>query len=438
MIDRYTRPEMGNIWSENNKFQKWLDVELAVCEAYASEGKIPNSAWQNIKEKAGFDLERIREIEAITNHDVIAFLTNVAEYVGPDSRFIHFGMTSSDVLDTALALQIVEAGQLLVDDVSALLQVLARRSIEFKKTPCIGRTHGVHSEPITFGLKLALWYSEFLRHKERLEQAINGMRVGTISGAVGTFAYIEPRIEELACMRMGLKPAPISTQIIQRDRHAHFISTLALIAASVEKIAIEIRALQKTEVQEVEEYFSKGQKGSSAMPHKRNPILCERITGLARVMRGNALAALENVSLWHERDISHSSVERIIFPDSCIGLDYMLNKMVAVLDSMRVYPEIMMSNIGRTKGLIFSQALLLRLTEKGMTRDGAYQLVQQLAHEIWNKDVEFKSVVCESEKIRSHLSLGEIEDCFDLDKNLRHVDTIFERLGLGSTKGGSS
>ena len=431
MIARYTRPEMGKIWTEENKFQKWLDVELAVCEAYAETEKIPSSAWMNIREKARFNVDRILEIEAETNHDVIAFLTNVAEYVGPDSRYIHYGMTSSDVLDTAFALQIVESGNLLLADIQSVLSVLKRRALEFKNTPCIGRTHGVHSEPITFGLKLAIWYSEFRRHEKRLVNALEDIRVGKISGAVGTFAYIDPLIEEKACAKLGLKPDEISNQIIQRDRHAHFMTTIALIASTLEKVAIEIRALQKTEVLEVEEYFAKGQKGSSAMPHKRNPITCERISGLARLLRGNALAALENVPLWHERDISHSSVERVIFPDSCIVLDYILTKTKDVIDRLLVYPDTMLNNLEKTNGLVFSQALLLKLTEKEVSREEAYRIVQSLAHSIWNKsNVAFKQVVLESEEIHSYISKDEIDTCFDLQNNLRHVNTIFERIGL--------
>ncbi len=431
MIDRYTLPKMGKIWTEENKFQKWLDVELAVCEVFAETEKIPSSAWINIREKARFNVDRILEIEAEINHDVIAFLTNVAEYVGPDSRYIHYGMTSSDVLDTALALQIVESGNLLLADIKGVLSVLKRRALEFKNTPCIGRTHGVHSEPITFGLKVALWYSEFKRHEKRLVNAIEDMRVGKISGAVGTFAYIDPQIEEKACAKLGLKPAEISNQIIQRDRHAHFMTAVALIASTLEKVSIEIRALQKTEVLEVEEYFAKGQKGSSAMPHKRNPIICERISGMARLMRGNALAALENVPLWHERDISHSCVERVIFPDSCIILDYILNKMKDVIDRLLVYPDTMLNNLQKTKGLIFSQALLLKLTEKEVSREKAYEIVQSLAHSIGNKNtVDFKQVVLESEEIHSYISKDEIDTCFDLKNNLKHVNTIFERIGL--------
>ncbi|HDL17889.1 MAG TPA: adenylosuccinate lyase [Bacteroidetes bacterium] len=430
MIDRYTRPEMGRIWSEQNKYQKWLDVELAVCEVYMEMGKIPRESFEVIRKKADFDVTRILEIEKTTNHDVIAFLTNVAENVGADSRFIHHGMTSSDVLDTAMAMQIHQAGKLLLADLQQLRGTLGERAVEFKDTPCIGRSHGVHAEPVTFGLKLALWYEETGRHIDRLQQANEMLRVGKISGAVGTFAYVDPEVEERACAKLGLNPAPISTQIIQRDRHAQFITTLSLIAATLEKMATEIRALQKTEVLEAEEYFSKGQKGSSAMPHKRNPITCERITGLARLLRGNTVAALENVTLWHERDISHSSVERVIFPDSCITLDYMLNKMNKLIENLLVYPENMLRNLNLTQGLIFSQGLLLKLTDKGLTREDAYQQVQKLAHSIWNRKQDFETVVLASEKVKQYLSEDEIRSCFDLKINLRHVDTIFKRLGL--------
>lgn len=434
MIDRYTRPEMGKIWSEQNKFQKWLDVELAVCEVFAEQGKIPQDSFQTIRDRAKFDVKRILEIEAVTNHDVIAFLTNVAENVGPDSRFIHYGMTSSDVLDTALAMQIHESGKLIMENLVKLKDVLGRRAVEFKDTPCIGRSHGVHAEPITFGLKLALWYDEMRRQIKRLEFANEMIRVGKISGAVGTFAFIDPEIEERACEKLGLQPAPISTQIIQRDRHAQFISTLALIAASLEKIATEIRALQKTEVLEVEESFARGQKGSSAMPHKRNPITCERISGMARLIRGNSIAALENVILWHERDISHSSVERVIFPDSCIAIDYMLSKMIKLMENLQVYPENMKKNLELTRGLIFSQALLLKLTDKGMVREDAYKVVQQLSHSIWNSEKKFHDVVRESGEIKKHLSENEIDSCFDLNINLRNVDQIFKRVGLTGVK----
>ena len=430
MIARYTRPEMGKIWSEENKFGKWLEVELAVCEAYAERGEIPAPAWEKIRTRARFDVQRVQEIEETTHHDVIAFLTNLAENIGPESRYVHMGMTSSDMLDTAMALLMHEAGQLLFHDLQQLRDVLARRAVEFKDTPCIGRTHGVHAEPITFGLKLGLWYDEVRRHLERLEAAITSISVGQISGAVGTFAFIEPEIEEKVCKKLGLQPALVSSQIVQRDRYAHFLTTLALIAASLEKFATEIRALQRTEILEAEEYFAKGQKGSSAMPHKRNPIICERIAGMARLMRGNALAAMENVALWHERDISHSSVERVIVPDSTIILDYMLNKMTNLIDRLLVYPENMLKNLHLTRGLVHSEAILLALTEKGMTREEAYGVVQQNAHRIWNTGEQFKDAILQDEQVKQYLSTEEIEACFDLKKNLRHVDYIFKRVGL--------
>ena len=430
MISRYTRPEMGRIWTEENKFQKWLDVEIASCEAQAELGRIPKAAVKTIRERARFEVDRIEEIEREVNHDVIAFLTNVAEHVGPDSRFIHLGMTSSDVLDTANGLLLKEAGQLLLADLQKLREVLARRAVEFKDTPSIGRTHGVHAEPITFGLKLALWYEETNRNIRRLKEAVRSVSVGKISGAVGTFAHLDPRVEELVCQKLGLEPEPVSNQIVQRDRYAEFLSTLAIIASSLEKFATEIRALQKTEVLEVEEYFSKDQKGSSAMPHKRNPITCERIAGMARVLRGNALAGFENITLWHERDISHSSVERIILPDSTIALDYMLNKMIHVIETLQVYPNNMLRNLKLTHGIIFSQPLLLQLVEKGLTREKAYRMVQQRAHKAWAENKEFKEAVSNDPEIRKYLSGAEIERIFDLKNNLRNVDTIFRRIGL--------
>jgi len=430
MISRYTRPEMGRIWTEENKFQKWLDVEIASCEAQAELGRIPKAAVKTIRERARFEVDRIEEIEREVNHDVIAFLTNVAEHVGPDSRFIHLGMTSSDVLDTANGLLLKEAGQLLLADLQKLREVLARRAVEFKDTPSIGRTHGVHAEPITFGLKLALWYEETNRNIRRLKEAVRSVSVGKISGAVGTFAHLDPRVEELVCRKLGLEPEPVSNQIVQRDRYAEFLSTLAIIASSLEKFATEIRALQKTEVLEVEEYFSKDQKGSSAMPHKRNPITCERIAGMARVLRGNALAGFENITLWHERDISHSSVERIILPDSTIALDYMLNKMIHVIETLQVYPNNMLRNLKLTHGIIFSQPLLLQLVEKGLTREKAYRMVQQRAHKAWAENKEFKEAVSNDPEIRKYLSGAEIERIFDLKNNLRNVDTIFRRIGL--------
>ena len=430
MIERYTLPEMGRIWSQENRYQKWLDVELAVCEVQAERGIIPADAWKAICSKAAFDSKRIDEIEAVVHHDVIAFLTSVAEHVGPDSRYIHLGMTSSDVLDTATSLQLREAGDLLIKKLQSLQKALAKRALEFKDTVCIGRSHGVHAEPTTFGLKMALWYDEVGRHLKRVEEAIDTIRVGKVSGAVGTFAHLDPEVEEAACAKLDLRPAPVSTQVVQRDRHATFLNTLAVVGATLEKIAVEIRHLQRTEVLEAEEFFSKGQKGSSAMPHKRNPITCERITGLARLLRTNALAAVENVALWHERDISHSSVERVILPDSTILLDYMLNKSIDLIDRLLVYPEAMTKNLERTQGLIYSQAVLLALVQKGLTREDAYKRVQDTAMACWKSGERFEDSVRKSKDITSVLSSKEMEACFDLKHQLRNVDHIFKRVGI--------
>ena len=430
MIERYTLPEMGSIWTQENKYKKWLDVELAVCEVQAGRGVIPKAAWDEIREKANFDVKRVDEIEAETHHDVIAFLTSVAEFVGPSSRYIHLGMTSSDMLDTATSLQCKEAGAILIKDMEELRSVLKRRALEYKDTVCIGRSHGIHAEPTTFGLKLALWYDEAGRNLNRLNDAIEGISVGKISGAVGTFAHLDPEVEEQVCKRLGIQPAPVSTQVVQRDRHAHFLNTLAVIAASLEKIAVEIRHLQRTEVLEAEEYFSKGQKGSSAMPHKRNPITCERITGLARLLRTNALAGMENVALWHERDISHSSVERVILPDSTILLNYILRKTIALIDRLLVYPENMKKNLEKTRGLIYSQPLLLSLIQNNITREEAYRLVQDVAMICWKSGENFQETVLKDGKIRKVLSEEDIKKCFDLKIQLRNVNTIFKRTGI--------
>jgi adenylosuccinate lyase len=421
---------MGRIWSQENRYKKWLDVELAVCQVQADRGLIPTEDWKQIKKKAAFDSKRIEEIEAVVHHDVIAFLTSVAEKVGPSSRYIHIGMTSSDVLDTATSIQLKESGEILIKYVEKLLCVLKRRAIEFKDTVCIGRSHGIHAEPTTFGLKLALMYMELKRNLHRLQRAIENISVGKISGAVGTFAHLDPEVEEKACSLLGLKPALISTQVIQRDRHAYFLATLAIIAATLEKIAIEIRHLQRTEVLEVEEFFTKGQKGSSAMPHKRNPIICERIAGLARLIRSNAMAGFENVALWHERDISHSSVERVILPDSTILLDYMIQKMINIIDCLLVYPERMKENMAITGGLIFSQSLLLNLIKKGMTREEAYSFVQKIAMDCWKSGGDFKDMVLNDKEIRKNLTETEINGCFDLKYHLRNVNFIFKRAGL--------
>ena len=430
MIERYSRPEMAEIWIDQNKFATWLKVEILACEALTELGEIPKEALANIKAKANFDKSRVLEIEETVKHDVIAFLTNVAEYVGPDSRYIHLGMTSSDLLDTALSSLMRQAGGLLLDGLKELRKVLGERAIEFKKTVCIGRSHGIHAEPTTFGLKMALWHDEVGRGIERLERAVETISVGKISGAVGTFAHIDPRVESYVCAKLELKPAPVSTQIIQRDRHAEFLGVLALIAASLEKFATEIRNLQRTEIMETEEPFTKGQKGSSAMPHKRNPVASENISGLARLIRANASAALENIALWHERDISHSSVERIVIPDSTIALDYMLHRFTKIVSNLVVYPERMLENLHMTKGLIFSQAVLLALAKKGITREKAYQLVQENAMEVWESGEDFRAKVLDDEGIGVYLNKAEIESCFDLDENLKNVDFIFERIGL--------
>ncbi len=428
MIERYTRPEMGRIWTLENKYRKWLDVEVAVCEARAERGEIPPQALQDIREKAAFDVGRIDAIEKETQHDVIAFLTSVAENVGPASRFIHEGLTSSDVLDTANALLFVEAADLLLQDVDQLLAVLKRRAFEFKDTVTIGRSHGVHAEPVTFGMKFALWYAEMRRNRERLERARETMRVGKISGAVGTYANIDPDIEARVCRRLGLEPAPISTQVIQRDRYAEFFATLALIGCSMEKIAVEIRHLQRTEVREAEEYFAPGQKGSSAMPHKRNPIACENLSGLARILRTNALAAMENVALWHERDISHSSVERVIGPDSTILCDTMLVRLTRVLDRLLVYPDRMRRNLELTGGLFFSQRVLLALTGKGLSREEAYRLVQRNAMKVWHEGGNLKERLQEDPEVMRRLSPEELAPLFDLGYHLKYVDTIFRKV----------
>jgi adenylosuccinate lyase len=430
LIPRYTRPEMGSIWSDENRFSIWLEIEILACEAQAEHGIIPKDAIGIIREKASFDVERILEIEEEVKHDVIAFLTNVAEYVGPESRFIHLGMTSSDVLDTALGVQMKQSGELLLKGLHRLSDVLQQQAKKYKHTIMIGRTHGIHAEPTTLGLKFALWYEECKRNLERLNRAVDSVSTGKISGAVGTYEHLEPFVEEYVCKKLGLKPDPVSTQVVQRDRHAEFMSTLAGVGASLEKIAVEIRHLQRTEVLEAEEYFSKGQKGSSAMPHKRNPIVSERITGLARVLRGNATAALENVALWHERDISHSSVERVIVPDSCILLDYMLAKTSDLIENLLVYPERMMENLNRTNGLTASQSVLLALTKKGMKREDAYRVVQRNAMKTWDTGTPFRELLGKDRDITKMLSDEELDEMFDLKRSVRHVDTVFDRLGL--------
>lgn len=428
MIPRYTLPEMGRIWTEENKFQKWLDVEIAVCEIHAEMGTIPASALAVIKEKAKFDVKRIAEIEETTRHDVIAFTTCLAEFIGPESRYVHFGLTSSDVVDTANALVLIEALNLIIDTANKLSNTLRKRAFEFKDTVMIGRTHGIHAEPTTFGLVLALYYAENQRNLQRLERAKEAISVGKISGAVGTFAHLDPEVEEKVCQRLGLKAAPISTQVIQRDRYAEVLSTLAITTASLEKIALEIRHLQRSEVGEAQEFFGSGQKGSSAMPHKRNPIVSEQICGLARVVRANAQAAFENIALWHERDISHSSVERIILADSHILTDYLLHRTNKLINKLIVHPKQMQKNLHLMQGVIFSGQLLLELTRHGLTREDAYKLVQNNAMRVWDEKVNFQDLILADTEINKILSTSEINAIFDLKVQLRNVEKIFNRV----------
>ncbi|BAB04344.1 adenylosuccinate lyase [Halalkalibacterium halodurans] len=430
MIERYTRPEMGAIWTEENRYQAWLEVEIVACEAWAELGEIPKEDVKKIREHASFDVERILEIEQETRHDVVAFTRAVSETLGEERKWVHYGLTSTDVVDTALSYLLKQANEIIEADLVRFLDILKEKALEHKYTVMMGRTHGVHAEPTTFGLKLALWYEEMKRNLERFRLAAEGVRVGKLSGAVGTYANIDPFVEQYVCEKLGLERAPISTQTLQRDRHAEYMATLALIATSIEKFAVEIRGLQKSETREVEEYFAKGQKGSSAMPHKRNPIGSENMTGIARVVRGHMLAAYENVPLWHERDISHSSAERIILPDATIAINYMLNRFGNIVKNLTVFPENMKRNMTRTYGLIYSQRVLLSLIDKGMVREEAYDLVQPKAMEAWEKGVQFRELVEQEERITSVLSPEEIEACFDYNHHLKHVDTIFERLGL--------
>jgi adenylosuccinate lyase len=430
MIERYSRPEMARIWSQETKYDNWLRVELAVCEVYGRRGVIPGDALNRIKAKARVDPHRIEEIEATTRHDVIAFLTNLEEAIGADSRFVHIGMTSSDVLDTALALQLQQACEILLAGLERFRGAVRALALAHRHTLCVGRSHGIHAEPMTFGLKAALWYAEAGRNLERLRRARETVRVGKISGAVGTFAHIEPDVEEEACHLLGLEPAPVSSQIVQRDRHAELMTTLAIIAASLEKVAVEIRALQRTEILEVEEPFAEGQKGSSAMPHKRNPVGSENVTGLARLIRSNAGAALENVALWHERDISHSSVERVILPDSTILLDYMLHRMSEILEGLRVYPERMRENMERSFGLMYSQRVLLRLTETGLPRQRAYEIVQRNAMRAWSDRTSFRDLLAADPEVTARLTSAALAECFDPAWYLRNVDAIYRRLNL--------
>jgi adenylosuccinate lyase len=428
MIQRYTNPEMGAIWSDRRRYETWLEVELAAADAMAEAGLVPRDAAAEMRAKASFDIARIEEIEAVTQHDVIAFTTAVAEKVGPAARWLHFGLTSSDVIDTAQAIQMREATGLLIRNVGLLMEAVRERAEEHRRTPMIGRTHGVHAEPMTFGLKLALWYAELQRALDRLIRARETVSVGKISGAVGTFAHLDPAIEARVCERLGLEPAPVSSQVIQRDRHAELLSTVAITGASLEKFALEIRGLQKTEIGEVEEPFGKGQKGSSAMPHKRNPIGCEQIVGLARLLRGNAAAAFENIALWHERDISHSSVERVILPDSCIALDHMLRRFTRIVRGMVVYPERMLDNLGRSRGVVFSGTLLLELARRGVSREQAYEWVQRNAMRAFHERTEFKALILADPDVMRVLAPAEVERAFDLKDQLRNVDAIMDRV----------
>jgi len=430
MIERYSRPEMAKIWDLQNRFQCMLDVEIAACKAMNQLGIVPDEDYAEINRKADFDVERIAEIEKTTKHDVIAFLTNIAEYVGPSARWVHYGLTSSDVLDTASSIQLKQAGELILRDLEKFAEVLRMKAKEFKHTLCIGRSHGIHAEPITFGLKFALWFDEMQRNITRMLNAIKSISVGQLSGAVGNYAHLDPEIEKIACRLLELDPVNISTQVIQRDRISEYLNCLAVIGSTIEKISLEIRHLQRTEVLEAEENFSHGQKGSSAMPHKKNPIVTEQMCGLARLLRSNALAALENNALWHERDISHSSVERIILPDSTILMNYMLNKMIPLIEDLIVYPENMMRNINLTNGLIFSQVLLLELSKKGISREKAYSLVQRNALECWKTKIDFKQLVHSDDEIAEYLSQSELDDIFSFDRYSNNVDYIYQRIGI--------
>ena len=430
MIERYTNPEMGRIWTLQHEFEVMLEVEITACEAMAELGQIPVEAAKNIREKAQFNLERVKEIEKVTNHDIIAFLTNVAEYVGEDSKYIHKGLTSSDVKYTSLGIMMKKSAELILEDLKNLRDVLKRQAQKYKHTVCIGRTHGIHAEPMTLGLKFALWYDEICRDIERVEHAKKVVAVGKLSGAVGTYSNIDPRIEEITCKKLGIEPVKLATQVIQRDRHAEYMTTLAIVASTFEKIATELRNLQRTDIREVEEYFQPGQKGSSAMPHKRNPITGERITGMARLVRGNAIAAMEDITLWHERDISHSSVERVILPDSTINVDYCCRKLTNLVDKLLVYPEAMMENLNKTGGLIFSQRIMLAVVSKGVLREDAYKWVQRNAMARWLKGEDFRTNVEKDPDITKYLTKEEIDNCFDYQWFLRNVDMIMARFGI--------
>ncbi len=430
MIDRYTLSKMGNIWSEKHKMEIMLQIEILACEAMCKLGAIPKKSLEKIKKNAKFDIDEIKRLEEKTKHDIVAFINNVGKYIGPEARYLHMGLTSSDLLDTALSVQCVEASDILLADIRKMLLILKQKARKYKDTPCIARTHGVHAEPTTFGLKLAVWYDEMKRNEERMEQAKAMMSYGKLSGAVGTYANIDPYVEEYVCEKLQLKPANIATQIIQRDHHCQFVSTIAIIGSSLNKISTEIRLLQKTEVLEVEEPFFKGQIGSSAMPHKRNPITCERISGLSRLLRANVQVALEDICLWHERDISHSSAERIILPDCTITLNYMFHKIIPILDGLLVYPKNMIASLGKTRGLIYSQRVLLELMKKGLTREAAYEIIQHCAMQVWQETSDFKDILNRDRKVRKYLKPAQIDACFDIKYYTRHTDRIFKRVGL--------
>lgn len=430
MIERYTLSKMANIWSEKHKLDIMLKIEVLACEALGKLKSIPKTSVENIKKKAKYDLDEVKRIEERTKHDVVAFIVNVGQNIGPDARYLHMGLTSSDLLDTSLSVQCVDACDILLEDVDKFIKVLKKQVKAYKDTVCVARSHGVHAEPTTFGLKLAVWYDEMQRNLVRLQNARESMRIGKLSGAVGTYANIDPSVEEYVCEKLNLKPANVATQIIQRDIHAEFLATIALIGSSLDKFATEIRHLQKTEILEAEEPFFKGQIGSSAMPHKRNPVTCERVSGLARLLRANAIAALENINLWHERDISHSSVERVILPDSTIALDYMFHKFTPVLEGLLVYPKNMINNLAKTRGLIYSQRILLELMKKGLTRDDAYEIIQRCAMQVWQETSDFRDVLKRDRKLRKYMTPSAIDGCFDIKYYIRHRDRIYKRVGL--------
>ena len=430
MIDRYTLSKMGRVWSEQRKLEIMLQIEILACEAMCSLGKIPKPAMEKIRKNAKFDLDEVKRIEERTKHDIVAFIQNVGENLGAEAQYLHVGMTSSDLLDTALSVQCWEASEILINDMKKLLAVLKEKAKKLKDTVCIARTHGVHAEPMTFGLKMALWYDEMRRNIVRMEAAAEDMRIGKMSGAVGTYANIDPFVEEYVCQKLNLKPANIATQVIQRDHHANYLNVLALVGASLNKFATEIRLLQKTEVLEVEEPFFKGQIGSSAMPHKRNPVTCERICGLSRILKANATVGLDNIALWHERDISHSSAERVILPDSTIALDYMLNKFIPIVDGLLVYPKNMIESLQKTRGLIYSQRCLLELMKKGLPRSTAYEIVQSCAMQVWQETSDFREVLSRDRRVRKYMSKNEIDACFDIKYYIKHRDLIFKRVGI--------